>query len=362
MSRRSRWKFATPIVGLALAAFLAMAGPAAADIVPFVDCVTPGSGTVHVYFGYTNDGVAQSIPFGEQNSVFPGIEFQGQPTVFNQGTYQRVFRAVWDQESFTGLLWVLNGHEARATRSGPDPSPTCIAGETGAASDLTSTTATLSAVVGVDGQQTSYNFEYGFGAAPDLATPTTVVATGQHGLVDEELTGLTPGTVYHYRVVATNEDGTTQGELRTFTTAAVATPAQTPTTTEVGGSATTGTAPATTGTAPFTISLGAASTRSIAPLRQSCAQQAAGGVVITTDRAGTASIRATVGKLTVASRQVPLVSGRNVVALCLNKAGRERIDRGSRVRPLRALVAVTAQAGTETARDSVRVNFTRGNG
>lgn len=344
MARGTRWRLATPVVGLALAGLLAMAGPAAADVVPFVDCVGAGSGTVNVYFGYTNDGEQASIGFGEQNQIVPGIGYQGQPTVFNRGTYQRVFRAVWNQEVFSGVAWELNGHEALATRSGPSPSPTCIAGETGPASELTPTTATLSAVVGVAGQQTSYNFEYGVGAAPDLSTPPAIVAPGQHSFVTEALAGLTPGTTYRYRVVATNEDGTTQGVLRTFTTPVAATPAT----------------PTTPAGEPFAISVGAASPRSIASLRRRCPEQEAGGVVITSGGAGTASISATVGTLTVATRRVPLASGRNVVALCLNKAGRRRISAGSRGRPLRALVTVTAQAGTETARGSVRVSFTRG--
>lgn len=356
MSRGTRWRLATPVVGLALAALLAMASPAAGDVVPFVDCVGPGPGTVNVYFGYTNDGPEQGIGFGEQNEIVPGIGFQGQPTVFNQGTYQRVFRASWNQDAFSAIAWELNGHQALAVRTGPSPSPTCIAGATGPASDLTPTTATLSAVVGVAGQQTSYNFEYGAGAALGLSTPPAIVATGQHSFVQEELTGLTPGTVYRYRVVATNEDGTTQGELLTFTTPVVAPAApQTPTTPADGPFTAT-----TPSDGPFTVSVHAAPARSIANLRQGCPQQAAGGVVITSNRAGTASMSATVGTLTVATRRIPLANGRNVVALCLNKAGRRRIGAaGRRVRPLRALVAMTAQAGTETARDSVRVSFTR---
>lgn len=354
MSRGSRWRSVALVAGLALAGLSAMAGPAAADVVPFVDCVAPGSGTVNVYFGYANDGEQTSIVFGEQNQVVPGIGYQGQPQVFNQGTYQRVFRAVWNQEVFSAVAWELNGHEAIATRSGPSPSPTCVAGETGAASDLTPTTATLSAVVGVAGQETSYNFEYGAGASLDLSTSPATVGIGQHGFVTEELTGLTPGTDYEYRVIATDEDGTTQGELRRFTTpvAAVPTP-PTPTTPEGGMT--------TSGDEPLAVSVHAASARSIAALRRHCGQAAAGGVEITSSRASTASIRARVGGLTVATRRVPLASGRNVVALCLNEAGRRRLDAGGgRRRRLRARVVVAARAGTETARDAVRASFTRG--
>jgi hypothetical protein len=72
-------------VVLALAGLLAMAAPAAADVVPSVDCVAPAADTVNVYFGYANDGPQQTIEFGNQNQVAPGSGFQGQPTVFNQG-------------------------------------------------------------------------------------------------------------------------------------------------------------------------------------------------------------------------------------------------------------------------------------
>ncbi len=347
MSRRvSRWRSTAAVVGLALVGLLASASPAAADVVPFVDCVTPGPGTVYVYFGYTADS-QQSITFGEENQIVPGLGYQGQPEVFNRGTYQRVFRAVWNQEAFTAITWLLNGHEAVATHSGPSPSPTCIAGATGPASDLTPTTATLSAVVGVAGQQTSYNFEYGTTASLGTSTPPAIVGAGQHTFVEEKLTGLKPGTAYSYRVVATNEDGTTQGELRTFTTPVLPTPTP-PTPPEEG---------------PFTIAVRAASAHSIATLRRACAQRPASGIVITTDRAATASINAKVGKLTVATRHVSLTSGRNIVALCLNKAGRKRLSTtGNRTRPLRALAAVTAQAGTETARASVHLSFTRPGG
>lgn len=377
MLRGARSRLAAPIVGLALAAFLATAGPAAGDVVPVVDCVAPGTGTVNVYFGYTNDGVSEAIPFGEANEVVPGIQFQGQPTVFNSGTYERVFRARWNQEAFVSLAWLLNGHAAIATRTGASPSPTCIAGETGPAYELEPTTATISAVVGSGGGQTSFNFEYGAGAGPLTSTPPAILASGQHGWVKQELSGLTPGTVYSYRVVASDEDGPTQGTLETFTTPVLpVTPTPTPTTPAGGstvpgsgsagagsGSSGPGSGPVVTQEEPFTLAVGAASSRSIATLRRSCAQGAAGGVTITSDRAGTARVSASVGKLTVASRRVALASGRNVVALCLDKAGRSRLGAaGSPARPLRALVLVTAQAGTETARGSAHVSFTRAGG
>lgn len=360
--RSGSWKrFAVLAVGLALAGLTASAGRAEADVVPFVDCVTPGPGTVNVYFGYTNDGEQQTIAFGEQNQVVPGIGYQGQPTVFNQGTYQRVFRAVWNQEAFTGLVWALNGHEALATRTGPSPSPTCIAGATGPASNLTPTTATLNAVVGVAGQRTSYEFEYGAGETLDHSTPPTIQETGQHGAVQELLTGLTPGTLYVYRVVATNEDETTQGEVRTFTTPAVMVPPTPATTPSTPSGATTSAAPTPPpGDVPFAISVRALPTRSTAIRRQDCAQQMAGGVVITSNRPGTAVLSAKAGTLIVATRHVRLTEGRNVVTLCLNKAGRESLEAApGSGRTLRARVAVRASAGAERASAAARSSFGR---
>jgi uncharacterized repeat protein (TIGR01451 family) len=206
----------------------AFAAPAArADIVPFVDCVAPNpaTGTWLVYFGYTNDGSQMSIPFGSENQVIPGFGFQGQPTVFNIGTYPRVFRAVFNQTVFNAIAWELNGHQAIAQRTpampAPDPVPLggfCVAGSTGPAIDITPTSAKLGAIVGTVGESTSYNFEYGTGPGPLTTLPPAVAGPGQAALVTQSVSGLTPNTLYRYRVIATNSDGTTTGEEKTFTT------------------------------------------------------------------------------------------------------------------------------------------------
>lgn len=187
------------------------------------------------------------------------------------------------------------------------------------------------------------------------------MGAGQHTFVTEGLTGLEPGTAYEYRVVATDEDGTTQGELRTFTTPVLPTPPVETPATPGGGAGTPGVTPTTPESAPFAISVHPAPIRLIAKLRRHCAQKTAAGVVITSNRAGGASIRAKVGTLTVATRHLALASGRNVVALCLNEAGRKRLAvAGGRVRRLGARVVVAARADTETARGSGPVAFTRG--
>jgi len=65
-----------------MALLLASATTAAADasLTPVVDCVVSqgiSATTNKVYFGYTNSGVAVSVPFGDSNQIVPGIQFSG---------------------------------------------------------------------------------------------------------------------------------------------------------------------------------------------------------------------------------------------------------------------------------------------
>ncbi len=74
------------------------------------------------------------------------------------------------------------------------------------------------------GGDTTYHFEYGTAACSVNPDPCTSVPTPNadagSGLSDQsaQLYGLTAGTVYHFRVVAENSLGTTEGPDRTFTT------------------------------------------------------------------------------------------------------------------------------------------------
>ena len=64
------------------------------------------------------------------------------------------------------------------------------------------------------------------GKVEDLMSrhPETIEASDSTGhAVSADISGLTPGATYHYRLVATNASGTTAGDDRTFT----ATPAPT---------------------------------------------------------------------------------------------------------------------------------------
>jgi hypothetical protein len=69
---------------------------------------------------------------------------------------------------------------------------------------------------------------------PALAAAPTAV-TGDATAVRADLAGLTAGTTYHYRAIATNADGTTVGANRTFRTTGTAPPPPTAPSATTGG-------------------------------------------------------------------------------------------------------------------------------
>jgi hypothetical protein len=94
---------------------------------------------------------------------------------------------------------------------------------TGPPSAITVTKATLSGNVNPNGAATSWSFQYGTSSSYGLATASTSAGAGTGTeAVSAPLTGLTPGTTYDYRLVATSSAGTTYGTETSFQTPAVA--------------------------------------------------------------------------------------------------------------------------------------------
>jgi streptogramin lyase len=80
--------------------------------------------------------------------------------------------------------------------------------------------AVVSGVVSAYGQATSVHFEYGPTTTYGSATPASALSPSAAGApVSANLSGLSPSTTYHYRVVATSAGGTAVGPDETLRTA-----------------------------------------------------------------------------------------------------------------------------------------------
>lgn len=113
------------------------------------------------------------------------------------------------------------------TTRGPDQTfsttsatPPAVEGES--SSGIGQTTATISGAVNPNGLTTSYAVEVGIEVAPGVISYTPSYGSAGAGTeavaITLPLSGLLPGSAYHFRIVATNVDGTTAGADTTFTT------------------------------------------------------------------------------------------------------------------------------------------------
>ncbi len=107
---------------------------------------------------------------------------------------------------------------------------------TGSASGVGTNAATLAGTVDPNSDATSYYFEYGTTAQYGSQSPTVAAGSGSEPqAVSTSLSNLTPGTTYHYRLVATNSLGTSATTDKTFTTSTTTTTTPPPATTITAG-------------------------------------------------------------------------------------------------------------------------------
>jgi hypothetical protein len=108
------------------------------------------------------------------------------------------------------------------------PSAALAAGKptanTGAATALAPDAATLNGSLNPNSLVTTWYFQYGKTKSYGARTPAQDAGSGKKSVkVSSGITGLTPDTTYHYRLVATNSAGSTLGADRTFKTPQVPT-------------------------------------------------------------------------------------------------------------------------------------------
>ena len=92
-----------------------------------------------------------------------------------------------------------------------------------AAADVTQTTAKLTAGIRPGFRSTGYHFEFGRTAAYGQSTGESRLPASDNSTypVEATISSLAPLTTYHFRVVATNAIGTSDGPDQVFTTTAI---------------------------------------------------------------------------------------------------------------------------------------------
>ncbi len=123
------------------------------------------------------------------------------------------------------------GFVTRFIGFGPPPPPATVPTTsapgvvTGSAGGVTISAAALTGEVNPGGLATQYEFQYGTSTNYGSATAVQALGAGTSlEAVSAALSGLRAGTTYHYRLLATNADGTTFGADRTFITSPAAVP------------------------------------------------------------------------------------------------------------------------------------------
>lgn len=104
------------------------------------------------------------------------------------------------------------------------------------ATDVTLTSVTLRGWVNPNGKASSASFQYGLTSSYGTTVPVSLASNASTSaqVVSAELSGLVPGTTYHYRLTATNADGTTSTLDGSFSTGGAPALVSTPVSSAIG--------------------------------------------------------------------------------------------------------------------------------
>lgn len=161
----------------------------------------------HVFFEY-----GTSRTFGSSTSPLPFA-----------GGEEKVAISASELHAGTLYYYRLAAENENGTNYGATKeleTPTAVEGlSTGAVSNLQPTSTTLNGSLSPNGVDAHYYFQWGKTTSYGSETPSEDAGSGTGSAAAKaELTGLSPNTVYHYRLVATNSYGTTDGADQSFTT------------------------------------------------------------------------------------------------------------------------------------------------
>jgi hypothetical protein len=154
----------------------------------------------------------------EEDTIFEGSNSQS--GINRWGDYSLMAVDPVDDETFWFTTEYIGSGGSRKTRIASFKFLTGPIVTTVAATDITSASATLNGTINPQGSNTTYFFQYG--TLPFNMGDSTAIDTAGSGSepvdVNAVISGLDANKKYYYRLVGTNETGTTNGSTLNFTT------------------------------------------------------------------------------------------------------------------------------------------------
>lgn len=206
---------------LALVAPAALAASEPAVLTGNATGITPTSATFH---GTVNPGAQATTYYFEYGTA---TTYGTTTAVASAGSGTAdvpVSAAISSLAPATRYHYRLVATNASGTTLGADvsfatPRPPAPVVSTGHATNVSQTSATLTGSVDPKGVETSYVFQYGTSTAYGSQTPAAGAGSGTTAMaVSAAVASLSPNTTYHYRLSATNANGTTLGHDISFKT------------------------------------------------------------------------------------------------------------------------------------------------
>jgi len=175
-------------------------------------------------FGDFDDGAVQAYDGIDQTfPTVPGNTYVVSFDLFQEGAYDTDY---YQQVSNNGDTTDTEGNGIDVVVYAGDGLPTTSSlpiAITVAATNVTADAAALNGMVNPDGQTTTAYFQWGISTNYGNVFPTPAITCDAGSNIitipGQELTGLSPNTVYHFRLVATNSMGVGYGDDEMFTTA-----------------------------------------------------------------------------------------------------------------------------------------------